>query len=451
MSRGKVGRNDPCPCGSGKKYKYCCLRKDQARQRRRGSAGRSLPGGARDAEGVLGQIGRLRRHLRRNVPEDQARELEKEADRLETMAAYAAKQDEITAAMETLEEHRPAFEKMMADPESAMKRALRLCSEERFDDVRISVADLRQAFEVVGYPTPGPEGWDERDMRIMVEAAIHLAGDDEDRFALSRWLMLAVPEYVAAGRYKDAWLLEYSAYRLVEEPRESNPFMFGMVELAFEAWGEQIREEQDALFAELDMDWSQFTGGSLQEALALAQNLAADSERVARLERFYEEHPDVRSMAAERVIELEREAAGLLEREDARAIIPSPSETIPWLKVLMERTGPLQDRARSQKVVRGEADANLARDAQETLGTVLREMVAAVYTPERVEQLVADLKAYRKKLRAAGEDQAARRVDSALMVTVGGVDPEESGFLFATCYASMRLALQAAAGAEREG
>ncbi|MGM0381724.1 MAG: SEC-C metal-binding domain-containing protein, partial [bacterium] len=19
-----VGRNDPCPCGSGKKYKYCC-------------------------------------------------------------------------------------------------------------------------------------------------------------------------------------------------------------------------------------------------------------------------------------------------------------------------------------------------------------------------------------------------------------------------------------------
>jgi len=23
----EVGRNDPCPCGSGKKYKYCCGRK----------------------------------------------------------------------------------------------------------------------------------------------------------------------------------------------------------------------------------------------------------------------------------------------------------------------------------------------------------------------------------------------------------------------------------------
>ena len=25
----KVGRNEPCPCGSGKKYKYCCLEKDK--------------------------------------------------------------------------------------------------------------------------------------------------------------------------------------------------------------------------------------------------------------------------------------------------------------------------------------------------------------------------------------------------------------------------------------
>ncbi len=30
----KVGRNTPCPCGSGKKYKHCCLRGDGERQRR---------------------------------------------------------------------------------------------------------------------------------------------------------------------------------------------------------------------------------------------------------------------------------------------------------------------------------------------------------------------------------------------------------------------------------
>jgi len=26
----KIGRNDPCPCGSGRKYKQCCLPKNQA-------------------------------------------------------------------------------------------------------------------------------------------------------------------------------------------------------------------------------------------------------------------------------------------------------------------------------------------------------------------------------------------------------------------------------------
>lgn len=29
MSEKKIGRNDPCPCGSGKKYKNCCLGKTE--------------------------------------------------------------------------------------------------------------------------------------------------------------------------------------------------------------------------------------------------------------------------------------------------------------------------------------------------------------------------------------------------------------------------------------
>lgn len=29
----KLGRNDPCHCGSGKKYKSCCMQKDQDKER----------------------------------------------------------------------------------------------------------------------------------------------------------------------------------------------------------------------------------------------------------------------------------------------------------------------------------------------------------------------------------------------------------------------------------
>lgn len=31
----KIGRNDPCPCGSGKKYKSCCMARDKAAQAER--------------------------------------------------------------------------------------------------------------------------------------------------------------------------------------------------------------------------------------------------------------------------------------------------------------------------------------------------------------------------------------------------------------------------------
>ena len=38
IKKDKVGRNDPCPCGSGKKYKKCCLNKDEARRSEKTSA-----------------------------------------------------------------------------------------------------------------------------------------------------------------------------------------------------------------------------------------------------------------------------------------------------------------------------------------------------------------------------------------------------------------------------
>jgi len=27
INTAKIGRNEPCPCGSGKKYKKCCIKK----------------------------------------------------------------------------------------------------------------------------------------------------------------------------------------------------------------------------------------------------------------------------------------------------------------------------------------------------------------------------------------------------------------------------------------
>jgi hypothetical protein len=38
----RVGRNDPCACGSGRKYKHCCARKQLKRERLQDSLGKGL-------------------------------------------------------------------------------------------------------------------------------------------------------------------------------------------------------------------------------------------------------------------------------------------------------------------------------------------------------------------------------------------------------------------------
>ena len=43
MMRGmKVGRNDPCPCGSGKKHKHCCAAREHKRATVRDSLAKGL-------------------------------------------------------------------------------------------------------------------------------------------------------------------------------------------------------------------------------------------------------------------------------------------------------------------------------------------------------------------------------------------------------------------------
>jgi len=46
----KIGRNDPCHCGSGKKYKACHLEKDEAKEREARAKAAAAEKPAADAE-----------------------------------------------------------------------------------------------------------------------------------------------------------------------------------------------------------------------------------------------------------------------------------------------------------------------------------------------------------------------------------------------------------------
>jgi tetratricopeptide (TPR) repeat protein len=61
----KIGRNDPCPCGSGLKYKRCCADKDEQLKRAERVSGnaRLQEEDAKMDKALQGQLGEYRRYM----------------------------------------------------------------------------------------------------------------------------------------------------------------------------------------------------------------------------------------------------------------------------------------------------------------------------------------------------------------------------------------------------
>ena len=393
----------------------------------------------------MGSIRRLTRRATRNLSQDEARELEEQADRLEELVAYQAMGDEIEAAGEALEEHRAEFEKMMADVESAMDHAHRLFSRKRFAFLRYTADDLERAFEAVGYPTQVGGELDDADMKTVVAATVHLAGDEEQRFRLAKRLLMALPEYVDARRWRDAWLIQYSAFRLIEVSEEGNPFMFVMFQLAYDEWLRRRIDEQQALLKELGIDRSVARQGSVVDLHALAREVMKDPRKKARMEAFYEAHRAQYEGAEARLLQLEDEAVELFKRDDAESLLLSVEEVGPWLPQLMDRVGPMIEATR-EAVSAGREPAPVVQErVLDAFVAVIKEMVPEVYTQERIDQLVDELQDYRRRLTEAGEEKAARWADGALVALHRDVPPAENRFLKVICYASLRAIFEAAA------
>jgi hypothetical protein len=415
------------------------MHKDRQRHRARVASPASFRDQGDELQGPLHQIRHLAREVMRHAPPDEKQELQQVLEKVEEMAAYEAMQDEIEAATQVLEDHRPEFEALMKDGVAAMDRADRLFSEEPFAPMRYTAADVHRAFEAVGYPSRYWEEPTEEDMETLVSAILYLADDKDQRLHLARQLLMLLPEYVSAERYLDAWLIQYSAFQMIEAPNESNPFLFTMFNLAFTEWASQVDNQQEALLRELGIDRSAVAGMSVDELEAWFQAQMADPAKKARIEAYYAAHPMMSDQAEAEIIELERGTLLLLERDDANCLYLSAKELEPWVPVLLERLEPMKAQAR-QAAERGDwGDPDTLRAMGDTLVEVAREMVPVVFTPGRLDRLVADLRDYRRKLLNERESQAAMHAHAAFMMLEREETPAENPLLIGICFASLRL------------
>jgi hypothetical protein len=164
---------------------------------------------------------------------------------------YMKQQPAIEAASQAIEAHRAAFDKLAKDEEAYMERTHALFAEERFAPLRFTADDVRRAFDKVGHPTPGSS--DNKFVETVRKAILHLA-DKERRSQLAMSLLMHLPDYVAADRPLDAWILQHCSYVTGEERDESNPFLFQMFSYGYDGWVAQQRGREDALLRQLGMD-----------------------------------------------------------------------------------------------------------------------------------------------------------------------------------------------------
>jgi hypothetical protein len=129
------------------------MHKDRQRHRARVASPAFLKDQGDELQGPLHQIRHLARQVMRHAPPDEKQEIQQVLEKVEEMAAYEAMQDEIEAATQVLEDHRPEFEALMKDGVAAMDRADQLFSEEPFVPMRYTAADVHRAFEAAGYPS----------------------------------------------------------------------------------------------------------------------------------------------------------------------------------------------------------------------------------------------------------------------------------------------------------
>ena len=435
----RIGRNDPCPCGSEKKYKRCCMAEDE-RRAAAASPDAEVPSTPRDIHQVTG----LLRELAGKGPATKRAEYARLLAETQPLLTYMEREPEIEAAAKAIEPHRPDFLKLANDERAYLKRAHALFAEERFAPLRFTADDVQRAFDKVGQPPHMAS--DDRFVESVRAAILHLADKTlRSRLAMNLWLHL--PDYVAAGRWLDAWVIQHCAFLTSDVPEESNSFLFQMFSPGYDAWAEQQRARDGALLGELGMDLKRLQGMDLDELDAWMQEQMADPARKAQMEALLLANPEQRDMASASLDEMARESTKLLEREDASALLLAPEEIERWLPILNERwagiAGQLQE-------ISGNAAPDEATNQiiVETILPLFGEMAGHIFTPDRIRQLIAQLKTYRNERFAAGEKKIAVSTLGAITYLEREDDPSRNSFLISLCYASLRRLPKTASGPE---
>lgn len=366
-------------------------------------------------------------------------ELRRTFEENKTLLNYLAHQEEIEAASRKLEPYRDEFERLCNDPAAYERQSEAVFADAAFAPLRFTDADLRRAFAEVGVPTL--DSASRKTGKLMRKALLFLA-TKERRNEIAMSLLLLLPRYVQQGRYVDALMIEACALMTAEETDDANPFLGRMFLYGLEAWAAAQEAARNALLKEVGFNLD--PEADPEEVERWLDKALADPESAARWQCLLDAHPELQADSADTAQLMVRRAVDLLDREDSARLLLGTEEIRPWVALLLERLQPIVEETGVLRpgVKPSKAQENRAFD--QFYLPAMREMTKGIFTPERILRLVAELKAYRRELVAAGDKTAILCATTAIHYIESEAEPEMNSFLVTLCARSVMKCTDAA-------
>ena len=430
------GRNDPCHCGSGKKYKKCHLAQDEAAHLAQSPLREdrfdvrepdfdnpaflpplgtpppiSLPKGKSPIE-ILNAL--KDSSMVANDPELRALFREHQ-----TLFAAMEREEKLQEAIAKTEPCEEEFQRLSEDHTAFTERCGKLCSEEPFKPLVFTVEEIETAFQKVGYPPANKSP--EAATNLLLKAICFIA-TTERRKALVTELMALLQRYAEQGRILDARIIGFAAQATSEIPDESNPFLSLMFLQGFTAWSERLNEKRQELLREAGLDVKEDM--NLDQMDAWLAESRTNPALADKLQRLIEAHPELKVPAPMEEDATASRTIALLDRADSVRLLLGPDETEPWVPFLLEKVKVMNAK---YGVVEGGGP----------LPPAIREVTKNIFTPERIERLVVELKAYRKDLLAAKDQEGFILAASTISYVSGEEEPDLNVFLVNLCARSI--------------
>ncbi len=428
----KLGRNDPCHCGSGKKYKKCHLESD-AQQERAERANIVDPYKAMDAMSPA----QLAVHLRKMaefVPQENRAQAAKSVAFAELFARYEARKPEIHAAVEALQAHRQELDHFASHPAEFIDALNTLFSEETFAPLWFSAEEVEAACEQVGY---SPVEEISKAQIPTLNAAIGQLVDSTRRNCLTVELFLRLPEFVAAGRFKDAWIINICATDAMQPDQGRTPLLYSLFQQGYEAWQKKRHDSLREFFQEMGLTPDTLKNCSPAQINEWIQTNYSNPESRVKIEAFLAAHPNFVSKADDSLRRTDEDVDWLLDQPDASQMALTYEDKkllVPFVAEIEEQwMAFLKGRAPSRELSDSEREALVNFMYQAT-----PRIAATVFTPPRTHELEAALRQYLQEKLEANQVAAARAAQSALRQLAQEPDPAKNTYLNGLCFNALR-------------